>query len=729
MRIEINNESLDLGGDFTMQTDDTSPVMNDRGSQTVPVTIPCTPHNVRLVGFPHRLDADVQTQNLPCKVVNGAYIRSGTMNIVQASPSAGITLNIGFDNSEAYAQWKDSKLRTLVWPVVEYESVTALCQHMTDVCRGTVSAPYEVFTVQLSNETHDDTPYPIYLNELREDENGNMSLVCERRTATQLINGTPSQVTLPEGYGVAPFLKVGETLRLLFEGFGYTLSDNPFADDAALSQLVLLHNTADVCVRATLNYSDLLPDCTVQDLLNALYVRFGMVYTINSDTKTARIRLIRDIIADSPAEAIDAFITSRPSIIYSTPRQLVLSAKTSLEGAAPPSPRLEDFYNGASLDVIYAQWEAEVAESPTASYMWARNTNNWLRYDTATKEERKVKRVGSSFFDWDRQTPGVDNEELASDDECVAVDQYIITTSGWATVIIVPLYLCGTSHRHTYVANAKSKDAVTTNAPLAFSIAFPHINATSGLRTATFGSSFPYDAFGTRMQIGDGYDFPFSLSFQFTDGLFAQFWRGYDAILRHAWRTVEVEARMPMPVLKSADMLTPVALHGQRLLYDKMQYTLPAGADIPVALTLRTLRLHDADNIDIEQGITHPTEMKTLRWTLLSDNFQTALDAWVQDCERQAVTDAAHDYPGDYTSSTTPHDVEYTKSEPAPSTDTMVIEEVPPSEGGYLHRTYHAAAKVSVSVLINGQGSSPSRWVDYHYETADLDYTATWIAV
>ena len=36
LKIKTNKGYLDLGGDFTVQIDEKSPVMNDRGSQTVP---------------------------------------------------------------------------------------------------------------------------------------------------------------------------------------------------------------------------------------------------------------------------------------------------------------------------------------------------------------------------------------------------------------------------------------------------------------------------------------------------------------------------------------------------------------------------------------------------------------------------------------------------------------------------------------------------------------------
>ncbi|MFR8319507.1 MAG: hypothetical protein ACLVB8_02320 [Bacteroides thetaiotaomicron] len=43
LKIKTNKGYLDLGGDFTVQIDEKSPVMNDRGSQTVPVTVPSLP--------------------------------------------------------------------------------------------------------------------------------------------------------------------------------------------------------------------------------------------------------------------------------------------------------------------------------------------------------------------------------------------------------------------------------------------------------------------------------------------------------------------------------------------------------------------------------------------------------------------------------------------------------------------------------------------------------------
>ena len=63
LKIKTNKGYLDLGGDFTVQIDEKSPVMNDRGSQTVPVTVPCTANNAKIKGFAHRLDMGIKEMN------------------------------------------------------------------------------------------------------------------------------------------------------------------------------------------------------------------------------------------------------------------------------------------------------------------------------------------------------------------------------------------------------------------------------------------------------------------------------------------------------------------------------------------------------------------------------------------------------------------------------------------------------------------------------------------
>ncbi|MCS2763046.1 hypothetical protein NXV13_22230 [Bacteroides ovatus] len=141
-------------------------------------------------------------------------------------------------------------------------------------------------------------------------------------------------------------------LDFIFSEFGYTITENPFKTDKELSSLVILNNAADCCVTGILNYADLMPDCTIEDFLNALYVRFGLVYNVSSDTKTTTLRLIRDIMEDEPAVDLSRNLTAEPLINYETTRQIKLSTKTSFTGAAPSVERYEDYIKGNEKMVI-----------------------------------------------------------------------------------------------------------------------------------------------------------------------------------------------------------------------------------------------------------------------------------------------------------------------------------------------------------------------------------------
>ena len=235
-------------------------------------------------------------------------------------------------------------------------------------------------------------------------------------------------------------------LDFIFSEFGYTITENPFKTDKELSSLVILNNAADCCVTGILNYADLMPDCTIEDFLNALYVRFGLVYNVSSDTKTATLRLIRDIMEDEPAVDLSRNLTAEPLINYETARQIKLSAKTSFTGAAPSVERYEDYIKGNEKMVIRVS-----RFDPSQASVWLnyeKTTGNWYKWDSGNKKHTLS---SSSFFNWDRKTENVEDEELASDDECVFMD---FAPNG----LLSPYYLAGYVHRYTYLKTSSDDE-------------------------------------------------------------------------------------------------------------------------------------------------------------------------------------------------------------------------------------------------------------------------------
>ena len=106
LQIQIKNTPLDLPQDFAFSVEDTSPIFNDRGSQSLPATVPLSGRNCLLLDAAHRLDAgaDPNSPEKTATVIDGPITRRGTLNVTDAGRRGGLTFNIGFDNSTAYAK-------------------------------------------------------------------------------------------------------------------------------------------------------------------------------------------------------------------------------------------------------------------------------------------------------------------------------------------------------------------------------------------------------------------------------------------------------------------------------------------------------------------------------------------------------------------------------------------------------------------------------------------------
>lgn len=704
LKIKTNKGYLDLGGDFTVQIDEKSPVMNDRGSQTVPVTVPCTGNNAKITGFAHRLDMGVKPMNedQACTVLDGVYKRTGKINIVSAGKKEGITLNIGFDNSEAYSAWKAKKLNAITLPVKEYSSVNSLCAHLQQVLGG-YQTDYAVFQIMTGNDSKDNQSYPKYLNYITPVSEGSKvyRLRYQARTETFLVNGTPTAVTLPEGYGVTAFLYVWRVLELVFSEFGYTIIENPFKTDKQLYNLVILNNAADCCVKGKLSYADLMPDCTVEDFLNALYVRFGLVYNVSSDTKTATLRLIRDIVDDVPDIDLSRNLTDEPLITYETARQMKLSAKTSFTGATPSVERFEDYLKDQEVARL-----ARVDVSQRVIHLnYEETTGRWFKWD---EDNKRLTYSSSSFFSWDRKSDSIEDNELTSDDECVPMDFA-------PNDILSPQYLADYVHRYTYLktsSNNDDEDSEKVETPLSFVFAF----TSSQNSKYPFGSVLPYISEGEEVVLKDGSKHTISLLFQYKNGLFINFWKKYDAIIRHSFNQVEANTLLPVHQLMSMDILAPVALRGQYLLFDGLSYSLPANKIVPVDLTLRTLRLIAPYNLDEEHFI------KDFGSTLYVWKLVRNTQAEVQENKKQEVLNYLKGL-----GFTIENERYWTITDgfTNPETDDYIIENPPTSENDTLTRDYQFQLRVNINYIQN----DPEATTGTYNETFTLSYIGEFISV
>lgn len=678
LKIETSKGVLDLGGELTLQVEEKSPVMNERGSQSLPATVPATPRNMLIMGFPHRLDGvEVPLAgDKSCTVSDGVYHRRGILNLVSASRSEGITLNVGFDNSEAYEAWKKRKLNELELPVLGEGDVEDLADLLQDAYDHGGGDDFAVFPIAVAREEiSSNNVNTVYWGLLNCVENG--VLVWRARTQEQPVDGTVKNVSLPSGYGVTGFLFVWRVLELAFADLGYVIDSNPFkgTDAGDLAQLVVLNNVADAICTGYLNYSDLMPDCEVQAFLQALKVRFGLIYLLNQDTRRVRIELIKDIMVQRPINDLTAWQTEWPMVSYETRKQLKLSAKTSLYNAAPVNERLEDYVKTLPLSSITTAEEFDpnsMVAHPSA-FILERVTGKLYKWDEIN---HAYSDSISGFFSWDPQTNGVETEELSSEDECVPM---VKVEGGY-----LPGYITGAVHRHSYIKGCES-DKEKSETPLAFVISYGQ----AGRITP------PADATGKHL----------SLLFQWGDGLFSQFWMGYDDLLRRAFNKVEVGMRMPAVNLLKLDLLKPVKYQGQPMLIDGFDYTLPMLHNVQVSMIMRTMRpVGDsaAEQIMPDIGPSTPT----WKWVFYRSNIDEQIERLINRLMEQQPEALPELVPGDYGE--------------AWQTDEEFS--TPPTGPGSVWKDYEAS--VGVSMLETDEQGRTERVTRYF----DVQYTVGMIA-
>jgi hypothetical protein len=611
IKIYSNKQPFDLPTDFEIETEELSPLFNDRGTQTQSVSLPSTPRNRALLGQMHRLDtAMLPAQSSDVTVIDGSIIRAGRLNVTSAHRTDGFDTTIGFKEAIAINDFNSVKLSSLPNLTVYQPQggVDDVIAHLNQVWTGAQEADYLVFQVCVAKNTHTeddvDIIYYEWLNEM-EDSIQPYHLLSDPRDITFLIDNTPTVVHVPKGFGITPFLRVYRLLELIFSSYGYTLKENPFAEHFQLRELVVLNNTVDTIVRGQIDYADLMPDCTINEFLQALYCRFGMVWFVD-DKKGVHLKFLRDILNSASQKDVTRMLASLPRIEYSEAQRVVLKCGTSFEGAAPSAETFDDFLKPYHY-----------------TYSLDRNTDKALVYIpylgafVKMKSSNSYTIISTDLFPWDR---GDDIPSFIVDsvDEAVSM---IDTNVGLNWLKTWPAYITGSVKRYTVImtssVNMEEKELPRT--PLSFLFGHEYLGA-------YYGITHIIDQYGNILEstVNDASKaWEYELTFVGERGHFMQFWREFDAMLRHSNHEVTSELNLSDIDIAALDLWRPVTIQGQSLLINTLRYTSPRHLSSPVEGKLRTIRLYQPYDLDAEQVI--PVEIQKYYWNILNDLNDTVI--------------------------------------------------------------------------------------------------------
>lgn len=606
IRIKATGEVFDVIPGFKLEINNTSPIFNELGSKTVTTTFPKTPHNMRLLGFSNRLDIkDKPDTKIPVIVSSGSYVRDGMLyqnSAYNTENTFGII--IAFNEGIMYEAMSNILLTELSnLPILE-QPVPVLIEKMNDLF--TIDDPDEklsVFAVNFKKQTYskDETGQEVegeFSESVNRPNNVNGKFELLVRENTYIIeDNTPVLISVPEGYGISPFVRVWYLLELIFSHFGFKIKENPFTSDFQLKRLCVLNNTIDPLVSGKLDYRQLLPPVTINEFLQSLYCRFGLKVFFDSNTNEVNLFLLRDILQNNTSESIKQ--GSLLNIDYTSPKQLKLSVAKNLDQSSTETETYEEFllkYNNTIGTIDSSFSDAKVGGiyyDPRAGIFLQRSTIN---------QERKL--LSSIHFDWNKKVEDFEIEEISSIDESLTLLHGDNSGSAFLYFGLSPQLM-----NSILTVDGTEKDQDTTNV-LAFAYDMGEVYFEKDLPERLypgykFGSIFPFawQQSDILQEDRNGNQFKYALTLVGEYGAFNNFFKEYDAFLRHSNHTVKLEMHPLSFELSTIDFTRKRFVDCQPLLLDKIDHDLDGKKSQTAKVEARTLRLYEPYDLETEQKL------------------------------------------------------------------------------------------------------------------------------
>ncbi len=571
MRIITNKGQYNLPDNFVLEMERTNPFFSQVAEKSIPITLPATPNNLRITGY-----YSLESKNKPVisidVLIEDGVTRLAAKQVIHKINKEGISTTFYLKVGAFWTKIKDKKLKD-VMSQYSYNSSTLILD-LQNSMKVTSNYDFVVFPVACNNGNDD---YFI-LNETENVDAGGTTYLIGRKSRT--ISEGGKDTVVPINYGITPFLRLGSVLSKVISHFGYSIENN-FLLEGEFFNLFLLNNCADTVTINRIDYGQIVPDISIQDLLDVIRTKFGCEFIPDEDTQVIKISFFKDQLSAIPqhdlsAEKVSGFEFDLPSF-----SQLVLTQDTSLDNAAAETETLEEFVEKYKSTAIVNEEE------------WADN-NIVNRYDAVLRlaEGRfyaietdgvTVRRepVSSIYFNYNKKAD-LPAHEIEFKDSAVP----LIEVNGE----IIP-FVGSILHQNTAIKEKSDSDKkeALKNCMLCFAKF-----SNKGLLQYTYGSTVNYNNNGIR----DGL---FSLQTWGEDGIFHRFYRQVDSFYRHANITVNTELLLSEGQKNSVSEIQPVMIENQVLLPDTIAYTI--GRRVQKKCLFRSVKLLDPFDVDLEQSI------------------------------------------------------------------------------------------------------------------------------
>ena len=605
MKISTPDGILDIPEDLDFEIKASHPFFSDEGSASIPVTVPATTINCALLGYPERVDRRTRYEKESSAIAEcGAWRKQCKVITESAGRDSGIALCLALAESDMYAQVRDRKLKDI------------FAEHAHAPSRMTLCTPMDAFrAIHLEGFSYSGIEFPFALFPVAVDFDGQGSIVVLNQPATELslptdnwqgadrilsaprtITAGERSLTVPTGYGVAPYMYLWFMIEEAFRLSGFGIGANCFKTDEDLKKIVVVHNKADVSVNMCgtagdmwgFYYADLVPDMTLGDLISWLRDKFGAV--IRNDSGGIYIYLMRDLLTGDPDYDLTPIAAADETLSYPDPSTIEREMDTSIKYAEPAAESLEQlrekFTNCTEVsDVSAIAGTGLFHVTPLGKY-----------YYKQAGEDAVL--LGSSTFPYKRKSD-LKAENLSTDD-CFLPSIY---RNGRIMPFLGKI-------AHAYLETDESKE----EQPL--QICYAHDVLQNDGSYLMCGSSFSYDFTGKeitkRIRRPSGAIALVPHPALTPEGL-APLWEGYEKMLMNGAPEISLECEFPMADLVSINLITPKLFKGAHVLITEITYKVLNAATTRAKLSLQLIPSYD--------GMTSPAPIyfnRNIGWKLVS---------------------------------------------------------------------------------------------------------------
>lgn len=420
MKLNTEHGQLDLPRDFALTMERTNPLLSDQGDASVPATLPSSKKNLAALGHRERLDrAEKYINKVDAILEVGPVRKRGQLVVDTVHRTDGIDSSFAIDNSDLYSKAKKKTLKEIFSPYsIDFENPREAWAQMQAVFEGRTD-DYMIFPVAIAPYEVDDghnnkTKVYQYNNEV----NAGGQLVWEARTVHE---GDIDNMSVPDCYGLAPFLRLSRLVELLFQLLGYQVTSNCL-NDWPFQRMVIVHNCSDCLCNPTytLYYRDLVPSCTLSDFLTWLNNKWHVQPVVDSETRHVKIVAMETMLTLDADLDITRLVEGDFKMQLNPTKRVVMTPSNKIEGTDPAAAtfdKLIEKYGNFDYVNEFEFQQYPTANPPTnASLILRRATGQFyaVEYDSNIAKYQ-TKLLGTNHFTYDRQNSD-DTEDFNQND-------------------------------------------------------------------------------------------------------------------------------------------------------------------------------------------------------------------------------------------------------------------------------------------------------------------------